>query len=445
MKARILILILVSGIISGTLSQNIVDLTFTAENNSEYVKLDSIKVMNLVQDCDTMIYWPDTTLSLEINPGDLLLYAGYSTYSTVGVSEINDNKSSFEVHQNYPNPMGGRSEISMYIPHKGEVHIMISDLQGKVVLKTERLLDEGYHSFRFHQGEGRVYFFIVNWNGISRSIKMISTGQQDGGNCRLDYVGTQSGAAVQKNAWYVSDSIVRESGILDRPDENTMYAFQFATNIPCPGTPTVEYEGMIYNTIQIFSQCWLKENLNVGTMIYGALNQSKNGIIEKYCFYNIPYNCAKYGGLYQWDEMMQYDTNQGSRGICPPGWHVPTDEEWKVLQGAADTQHGIGDSEWFCAWSGWCGYDVGVNLKAIKGWGVNSNATDLVGFSGLPNGRRYNDGNFYSSGGHWWTSTNAKYSVDGRFYRVLPFWGDGLIGRFLSDATFGHGVRCLRD
>lgn len=52
---------------------------------------------------------------------------------------------------------------------------------------------------------------------------------------------------------------------------------------PCPEIPTVTYEGKIYNTVKIENQCWIKENLNVGTMINGNQNQSNNGTIEKYC------------------------------------------------------------------------------------------------------------------------------------------------------------------
>jgi len=58
-----------------------------------------------------------------------------------------------------------------------------------------------------------------------------------------------------------------ESGIAYTAVEDDTITFQFAYNIPCPGIPTVSYEGQVYNTVQIFSQCWLKENLNVGTMI----------------------------------------------------------------------------------------------------------------------------------------------------------------------------------
>jgi len=96
----------------------------------------------------------------------------------------------------------------------------------------------------------------------------------------LDYLGTQSGEPVLKNSLQVSDLIVRESGILDSPEEDTTYIFQFATNMPCPGTHSVEYEGQVYNTIQIFSQCWLKENLNVGTMISGTIEQWNTETLE---------------------------------------------------------------------------------------------------------------------------------------------------------------------
>ena len=66
-------------------------------------------------------------------------------------------------------------------------------------------------------------------------------------------------------------------------------------------------------------------------MIQIYQEMTNNGIIEKYCYDNDPVNCATYGGLYQWDEMMQYTTQQGTQGICPAGWHLPTDAEWTIL------------------------------------------------------------------------------------------------------------------
>ena len=109
----------------------------------------------------------------------------------------------------------------------------------------------------------------------------------------------------------------------------------------CP--QTVYYEGKNYNTVQIGSQCWLKENLDIGTMIQGSQEQTNNGVIEKNCYNNDLRNCEKYGGLYQWAEAVQYKngaTNSNSpnplftsnvQGICPNGFHIPTKEEFLTL------------------------------------------------------------------------------------------------------------------
>ena len=92
---------------------------------------------------------------------------------------------------------------------------------------------------------------------------------------------------------------------------------------PCAGLPTVTLAGKIYNTSQIGTQCWLRENLDIGTRIDAAVEQTGNGTIEKYCYDNLDANCTIYGGLYQWNEMMQY-TTLVNQGLCPSGWHVPT-------------------------------------------------------------------------------------------------------------------------
>lgn len=73
---------------------------------------------------------------------------------------------------------------------------------------------------------------------------------------RLDYVGNQTGEPVLKNSLQVSDLIVRQSGILDSLVEDKTYIFQFATNIPCPGTPTVEYEGQTYHAAFFRDLCF---------------------------------------------------------------------------------------------------------------------------------------------------------------------------------------------
>jgi len=441
-KKLILFFLLTAAYLLMFSQQTMLQLTFTAVNDSDYVQLDSIRVLNRTMGGETMIYRPDSAISLIINPGDLLLYVGYATFSAVGLLEIDDETSTFEVCQNHPNPMKDRSEISMYIPYAGKVHVMIADMQGRVVVRTDRQLAQGRHSFMFHPGKGNIWFLTAYWNGIGRSIKMISMGQQNANACRLAYAGSKSGEPVLKNFLQGRDLIVRESGILHAPEENTTYTFQFATNIPCPGIPTLEYEGQVYNTIQIFSQCWLKENLNVGTRINSHNLQTNNGLIEKYCYYDEASNCGFWGGLYQWNEMMQYETGAGKQGICPPGWHLPSDEEWKVLEGAADSHYGIGHP----VWDSWDsrGFDAGTRLKSTSGWN-GGNGLDLFGFTGLPAGYSGNAGAFFSMGeqARFWSSTHDNSDIPWR--RFHRFVSPGVDRTASNIRTYGYSVRCIKD
>ena len=180
----------------------------------------------------------------------------------------------------------------------------------------------------------------------------------------------------------------------------------------------------------------------MGTMINGLENQTNNSIMEKYCYNNKPDSCAKYGGLYQWDEMMQYTTQQGVQGICPPGWHLPTDEEWKGLEGTVDSQFGIGEPEWDD--EELRGHDAGTNLKTTKGWNLNGNGTDLFGFSGLSGGFRDFNGYFYYVGsyGSWWTSEGGDFNA--AWYRYLGY-DVPEVYRGSSYEGGGFSVRCLRD
>ena len=80
----------------------------------------------------------------------------------------------------------------------------------------------------------------------------------------------------------------------------------------------------------------MKQNLNIGTRIDGSQDQTNNLVIEKYCYNNDEANCNVYGGLYQWNELMNYapssDANPSScPGICPTGWHFPSDAEWCMV------------------------------------------------------------------------------------------------------------------
>jgi uncharacterized protein (TIGR02145 family) len=86
-----------------------------------------------------------------------------------------------------------------------------------------------------------------------------------------------------------------------------------------------------YQTVQIGTQCWMAANLNYGAILGSSQDQRDNCVAEKYCYNDNPTNCTNLGGLYQWDEVMLFDETPADQGFCPPGWHIPTENEWNIL------------------------------------------------------------------------------------------------------------------
>ncbi|MDD5508824.1 MAG: FISUMP domain-containing protein [Bacteroidales bacterium] len=208
-------------------------------------------------------------------------------------------------------------------------------------------------------------------------------------------------------------------------------------------------EGKTYSTVQIGEQCWFRENLDVGTMIQsntGGQLQTNNEVIEKYCYENNAANCDVYGGLYEWKEAMQYITTEGAQGICPAGWHIPGDQEWKTLEGTVDSQYGVGDPIWDNA--GWRGSDAGGNLKesGTAYWNVpNTGATNSSGFSGLPGGCRdsgWGDFDGLGDGGPFWTS--SQFNADEAWRRGMSYYEDRVIRAHVVKGT-GFAIRCMKD
>ena len=193
---------------------------------------------------------------------------------------------------------------------------------------------------------------------------------------------------------------------------------------PREDASTVTYSGKVYHTVKIGNQTWLKENLDVGVMIDSLQNPSNNGTIEKYCYDNDTANCNKYGGLYQWNEAMAYDTANGARGICPTGWHIPNNSEF--------------DS--FAAF-------VNNNGNALKslGQGTGSGAgTNTSGFSALLGGYRYDNRTFFYLGDatNFWSSTENNAS----FAYHIGLWDDAS-GIFMDYRykVYGFSIRCIKD
>ena len=173
----------------------------------------------------------------------------------------------------------------------------------------------------------------------------------------------------------------------------------------------------------------------------GGSEITDNGIIEKYCYQDELEACELYGGLYQWKEIMNYSTTPGVQGICPPEWHVPTNDDWKILKGVADTQYGIGDPEWDEI--GIHGFDVGLNLRSTHGWPPSANGPDMVGFGVLPAGC-WVDGIFMNEGTSTTFWTSNEYIPNYSWYNKVHANLDSLLYNFHYKGE-GFSVRCVKD
>lgn len=193
-----------------------------------------------------------------------------------------------------------------------------------------------------------------------------------------------------------------------------------------------DIDGNIYKTIIIGSQCWMQSNLKVTkyrdkTVIpkvtdAGAWSKLNTG--ARCSYENVLSNSYIHGNLYNWFAISD------NRKICPVGWRVPNDSDWKTLTNYLG------------------GTDAGGKIKASgqKYWNnPNKGATNNSGFTALPSGRRNYDGSYSNIKYHsfFWTSSVGVIKTTAwnrNFYHDLSD-----VGRVDSDMNYGFSVRCIKE
>ena len=172
-----------------------------------------------------------------------------------------------------------------------------------------------------------------------------------------------------------------------------------------------------YQTLQIGAQCWFAKNLNYGQFTTVNQGQRDNCMIEKYCYSDNPINCSTLGGLYQWDEMMQFDDVESAQGFCPPGWHIPSENEWIIL---------------FTVYT-----DIAHSGDELKVGGIS-------GFNAALNGGYFNfqDWSFKDVSTFFWSSTS---------HGLYKAWAHGIntvnhgVSTYPSLRSNAFSIRCLKD
>lgn len=212
------------------------------------------------------------------------------------------------------------------------------------------------------------------------------------------------------------------------------------------GLTVKDFDGNVYHTIKIGNQIWTVENLRTTRYMDGSpieLDTASatwdQGLNGKYCYYNNTTNLdsiKKYGALYNWIAVQ-------SKKLAPQGWHIPTNEDWEILEAyLVDNGYNwdstklenkyakalAATSGWYpCKTPGTVGYDLTKNNSS--------------GFSAYPGGNRYYTGVFGNKGyyGNWWSASDSETQI-GTFL-LLPFQGDRL--DWLSSQAGGNSVRLV--
>ena len=224
---------------------------------------------------------------------------------------------------------------------------------------------------------------------------------------------------------------------------------------PCPGHETVtDYDDNTYNTVKIGDQCWMKENLRVthyadGSAISAGDSNTSNTVPYYYDYSSSNIPLAARGYLYNWPAAMHGAVSSNSdtinvQGICPNGWHLPSDAEWTQLTNYVGNQ-----SEYQCGGSS---DNIAKALASTEGWNNNDNncavgsnqmVNNATGFSAVPAGA-CDGSSFYRAGydAYLWSSSEIGSGL--AWFRGLSndnayvYWGS-------YDEPIGFSVRCLRD
>ena len=385
--------------------------------------VDSVKVDNLTSGA-----------TVTLNGGDILHLSG-----SAGIGSVDIDNGALQI---YPNPMAEQATLTFGAPENGYAVICIVDLSGKTVYQIGALLSPGIHSFRVSGISRGIYFVKVSGNNYFYSAKLISHSnrQSETGIEYISSVQNPSGnplksAASKVDMPYTDGDQLLFKGISgmystvvpDVPTGSKTITFNF--------TACTDADNNHYSTIQIGDQIWMAENLKVGILIDGIEEQTNNSTIEKYCYNDLESNCAVYGGLYQWNEMMQYVTTPGVKGICPTGWHIPTDAQWSTVAtflGGGSVAGGKMKSTGTI--------EAGTGLWHTP----NTGATNESGFTAVPAGYHYDSGPFYEVGyyPYWWSSLEVDiYNARDRYM----YYDYGMVNRDISSKNNGFSVRCLRD
>jgi uncharacterized protein (TIGR02145 family) len=400
----------------------LIDFAGTGESTT----VDSVQVKNLTQFTE-----------LTLNGTDVLHLMG-----VVGIGKtVAQNSPALRI---YPNPMNESSFIEFDAVASGIAIIEIFDVAGNKVVQAHNMLPCGRHTFVASGLSSGIHTLSIKSAESVYSGKIVCASAVTG-NGKINYVTTRPKTAVPGNLKITNSQVPMQYNDGDQllfKCFSGIYATVIALVPTQSQTVTANFvactdaDNNNYATVTIGTQTWMAENLNVGLRINGTMNQTNNGIIEKYCYDNDETNCAIYGGLYQWNEAMQYSTVYEAQGICPVGWHIPSPwyGEWGILNNFLGGKSVAGGKL----------KSTGTIQAGTGLWDNPNNATNESGFTALPGGYRWQNYLFYEMSriGLWWTSS---YKDTQESYAMFMACDSSSVSETFARRWHGFSVRCVKD
>ena len=450
-----------------------VTLTFTARDAAnQYVQLNRVSVTNLTKDWQETLTWPDTVLTMQNDAG-------------IDESFVNGG---FGISQNNPNPFSGSTDVNLTVAEAGAVTLEIADVLGRIVETHCVYLGIGTHQFRVSLSATGTYILTARQNDKTSSIKMVCNGT--GNANKIEYTGavranqhspqTKNGMKGLICQPFACGDSMTYKGYSERygmeiegqmlsqtqsfsEDITLLLDWLNAPNpndgMPCIGTPTLtDRDNNIYNTVELGEQCWMRENLRTTKYADGvSIPQGVGG--SSIAAWSYPHfdasNMNTYGLLYNYaavmrNESVTNDNPSGVQGICPTGWHVPSDAEWVQLINYLGHQDqyvcdniNTNVAKSLASTTGWSG---GSDACAVGNTPANNNATN---FSGMPAGYFYptmsTDESYFGAIAVFWTTTSPSNNDYSSMYGRQLYCNSATVGRGGCPAGCGYSVRCLRD
>ena len=385
---------------------------------------------------------------------------------------IADNFSQANLVKSYPNPFNSSTTIEFYVNQHDNVQITICDIAGKIVAQNSQTMTTGIHSYEFTAGSMGMYFINVSGSDFVYSSKVMCISDISQGS-QLVYKEQISNTLTEKSFFNDNTEIITqtekdfnskdfsftEGDMLKIKGISGDYATVMVVEPTVSETYTFDFvacqdnDGNNYAVVEIGDQTWMAENIKTTSYVGGVEiplvedntewgDLEDNDEAKAYCFYDNDENSV-YGALYTYAATTNGDNSgTGVQGVCPTGWHIPSDDEWKDLEMELGMSQAEADA------TGWRGTNEGGKLKStcMELWNApNTGATNESGFLALPGGFRNNgDGVFGNAGnyGVWWSATQ---DIGDYVWGRDLFYGLAEVNRHNASKSVGFSVRCLRD